>query len=84
MSEDIFKIKKQIVTEVVENRSLLSMTIKKYRKLKDLTQTQAAKELKVSRTALTNWETGESIPSAQNIVAMSNLYNITPNDLLGF
>lgn len=47
-----------------------------------ITVTQAAAALGVSRTTISNWETGKKKPTADNIVKMSEVYGCTTDKLL--
>jgi len=56
-----------------------------YRKLRGLTQTGLARCLEgTSRTSITNWEKGTSIPSLKSFVKLCRTLDITPNEFLGF
>ena len=46
-------------------------------------QKNAAKELKISNVTLSNWERGVSMPKANQIIAICNLYGV-PYDMLIF
>ena len=52
------------------------------RKSKSISQEELADNLEVSRQAISRWENGTSIPDANNILAISKLYNITADYLL--
>ena len=41
-----------------------------------------ADKLAVSRQAISRWETGTAMPDANNILALSKLYNVTTDYLL--
>ena len=47
-----------------------------------LTQADAAEALKVSRQAVSRWETGAVVPSAENLKYLSRLYGVSVDDLL--
>ena len=51
------------------------------RKAKGLSQEAAAELLSVSRQAVAKWENGKSRPSAENLLALSKLYGIPPEEL---
>ena len=46
-------------------------------------QKNAAKELKISNVTLSNWERGVSMPKANQIIAICELYGV-PYDMLIF
>ena len=47
-----------------------------------LTQVEAAQALGISRTAITKWENGDSIPKRHSIATVAKLYGCEPIDLL--
>lgn len=59
------------------NEKLLSL-----RKKNKLTQAQVSETLDVSRQAISNWETGAVLPSTDNLIALSRLYQIPVDHLL--
>ena len=58
-------------------------TIKLLRETAGLSQTALAKKLGVTRSAVNAWEMGLSIPTAQYIVALSQLFHVSTDYLLG-
>ncbi len=61
---------------------MLSDNIKKFRKLKKLTQEQTAEKLNVSRQTVSKWESGETIPDIYNCCELAKLYGISLDDLV--
>lgn len=61
---------------------IVSENIRKYRKLNAMSQDVLAERLGVTRQSISLWETGECLPSVYNIISLSELFNVTPNDLL--
>ena len=59
------------------NEKLISL-----RKKNKLTQIQVAEALTVSRQAISNWETGAVLPSTDNLLALSRLYQLPVDHLL--
>lgn len=59
------------------NEKLLSL-----RKKNKLTQAQVSETLDVSRQAISNWETGAVLPSTDNLLALSRLYQVPVDHLL--
>jgi transcriptional regulator with XRE-family HTH domain len=49
---------------------------------KSLTQLQVSESLNVSRQAVSNWETNKNYPDIVSIVLLSQLYNISLDELL--
>ena len=56
--------------------------IKKYRNEKGLTQEELSKILLVSRSAISNWEIGRNYPVLDSIVLLSDLFEISLDELL--
>ena len=52
------------------------------RKEKNLTQKQLAEILKVSDKAISRWETGKGFPDVTSLVALSEFFGISVNELL--
>jgi transcriptional regulator with XRE-family HTH domain len=62
---------------------ILSENIKKYRKLKGLTQNELAEKLVISPQSVSKWECGLSVPDISNLCKISNLLEISLDLLLG-
>lgn len=60
----------------------LSEKLLNLRKANDLTQEQLAEKLNVSRQAVSKWESGQSVPELDKIVALCELFDITTDYLL--
>ena len=58
--------------------------IKQLRKDNSMTQEDLAEKLSVSRQTISKWETSVTIPDADNIVAISKLFDITTDELLDY
>lgn len=56
--------------------------IKNAREENNLTQTQASESLMVSRQTISNWENGKSLPDILSVIRMSELYQISLDELL--
>ena len=52
------------------------------RKYYKITQDELANRLKVSRQAVSKWETGATIPDIEMLMQLSDLYGVTINDIL--
>lgn len=52
------------------------------RKLAALTQKQVADQLHVTRTTISNWETGRSYPDIASLLALSTLYQLSLDTLI--
>ena len=57
--------------------------IKKNRKEKKLTQQQLADILHTTNKAVSKWETGQSEPSAKNLIQLAQLFGVTVSELVG-
>ena len=63
--------------------NVIRMTLKSARVNKGLSQKEASKALKVSNKTLCRWENGVSVPKADKIDAICELYGV-PYDNLNF
>ena len=61
---------------------ILSEKIKLLRKESHLTQEELAEKLDVSRQAITKWETGEGMPDVENLKQISELFDVTIDELV--
>ena len=62
---------------------MLNEKLKKARLEHGMSQEKIAELLGVSRQAVTKWETGQSAPSSEHLIALSRLYGITMEELIG-
>lgn len=62
---------------------VLAGNIRKYRKAKGLTQNQLAQQIRISPQSISKWECGASVPDIQNLCAISEALDISPDLLLG-
>ncbi len=60
----------------------LAENLKKIRKDHNLSQEQLAEDLKVSRQAISKWESGNTYPEMDKILQICNRFNLDINDLL--
>lgn len=60
----------------------LGEKIRDYRKKAGLSQEQLAEELNVSRQAITKWETNKGVPDISNLIAISDEFGITLDELI--
>ena len=61
---------------------MLSDNIRKYRKLNQMSQDELADKLEVTRQSISLWETGQTQPTIDNVIALSKIFNISPDALL--
>lgn len=59
----------------------LNQKLTQLRKEKSLTQMELAEEINVSRQAISKWEIGKTVPSMENLICLSKLYDV-PLDYL--
>lgn len=83
----IVALRKYIKSEPVrkekeEYAKTLGGVIKKHRMVCQMTQKFVAETLGVSRQAVSKWENGSSDPSMTNLIALANLFDITPEEML--
>ena len=64
------------------NMNIISKYLQFLRKRNNYTQDDLAKELGISRQAVSKWETGTTIPDLEVLLKISKLYDITINDIL--
>lgn len=62
----------------------LAHNIKKYRKLRGLTQNELADRLFVTAQNVSKWETGKSVPDLDNLCKLTNIFAVSPDRLLGY
>jgi len=60
----------------------LASNIIKYRKKNHLSQEQLASALSISRQSISKWETGENLPSIDNLISLSGLLDISLDELI--
>lgn len=56
--------------------------LQELRKNKNLSQEKLAEKLDVSRQAVAKWENGETYPDIDNLISLSDIFNITLDRLL--
>lgn len=57
--------------------------IKKFRQEKEISQQELADYLAISRQTISKWELGKSLPDIENIVRLSDYFNISVDALIG-
>lgn len=55
----------------------VGMRIREVREQSDLTQEDLAKRIHVSRSSVESWECGQTYPSIDNCVALSNIFHLS-------
>lgn len=62
---------------------MISEKIKELRELSQISQSQLAKKLDVTRSSVNAWENGLSTPTTQYIVDMAKLFHVSADYILG-
>lgn len=62
---------------------MLSDNIRIYRKENNMSQDELAEKLGVSRQSISLWETGQSQPTIENIIALTKIFNVSTDAILG-
>ncbi len=60
----------------------LGETLKGYRQANHWPQEMIAQKMMVTRTSISNWETGKTFPDIVNIMKLSTIYGCTIDDLV--
>lgn len=58
------------------------MNIKRLRVSKNLTQEELASKLKINRTTVAMWESGESLPRAKTLIELARIFDCTVDEIL--
>ncbi len=83
MMFDRFKTKTNTSTEdTMFNMQQIGNRIASLRKAKDLTQQGLADKLAISFQAVSNWERGESMPDISKLVELSEILDVSVDELL--
>lgn len=64
------------------NLYIISQYLQLLRKKHGFTQEDLAKQLHISRQAISKWETGNTIPNLEILLKLSKLYDVSINDIL--
>lgn len=64
------------------NQEKIGKFIAKCRKRKNMTQAQLSEKLNLTSKAISKWETGKCLPDASVMMDLSNILDITVNELL--
>lgn len=62
---------------------MIADRIKNLREVQNMTQTDLAKQLGITRSSVNAWEMGISVPSTQYIVELASIFKISTDYLLG-
>ena len=61
----------------------ISDKLKELRISSGMTQKELAEKLHVSFQSVSKWELGKSLPSLESLIELSNIYNVSIEDILG-
>ncbi len=61
---------------------IISSNIKKYREEKNYTQEELAAHMNISRQSISKWERGDSLPSIDNLISLSDLLDLSLDELI--
>ncbi|MGT2755245.1 helix-turn-helix domain-containing protein [Streptococcus ovis] len=56
--------------------------LKKFRQEKNISQEELAKQLFISRQAISKWENGDATPDLDNLVKLSEIFTVSLNELV--
>ncbi len=69
--------------KIMYNTEKLAYNIKKFRKIRGMTQTQLAGKLYMTSQNISKWELGLSVPDIEKLCAMAEIFEISIDRLLG-
>lgn len=61
---------------------LIGVKLKEARLKKNMTQEEVAEKIFVSRQSISNWENNKTYPDIGNVIALSDLYDVSLDELL--
>ena len=64
-------------------KKVLAHYIRWLRLMNGMSQLDVAKKLKKTTNAISNWELGNTSPPVDDIMKLCDIYNVTPNQMLG-
>jgi len=79
----IMKYPRDYFTILSRGDGMVADKIKALRENRQITQTELAKHLGITRSGVNAWEQGISVPSTQYIVELANLFKVSTDYLLG-
>lgn len=63
-------------------KNMISMNLRRLRKIHQYTQENVAEKLNVSRQSIAKWESGETTPDLEHLLKFSRLYNVSLDNLV--
>ena len=67
----------------MKGQKMFNQNLQKLRAEKNISQEQLADKIGVSRQSVSAWESGKSSPELEKLVAISNLFNVSLDELTG-
>lgn len=64
-------------------KTIFAQNLRKYRKIRGMTQKALAKELHYSHTAIANYESGRNEPSLSDLCRLADILGVSTDALLG-
>ncbi|RSU02798.1 hypothetical protein CBF32_05905 [Vagococcus fluvialis] len=61
---------------------IISNNIKKHREAQHFTQEELANRMHISRQSISKWERGDALPSIENLIALSELLDLSLDELI--
>lgn len=85
MLKNILKNKKfrNFIAKVFMRNYHISMKLKEFRVMKNLTQQQIADKLEINQKTYSNYENGRAEPSVQNLIKLAKLFGVSVDALVG-
>lgn len=60
---------------------MIGENIRKFRKIKIMSQEQLAEALGISRQSVSKWETGAALPDTDNLIKVASVLGVSVEDL---
>lgn len=71
------------ITRINESRKEIGRRVAAARRMMDFSQEEASQRIGVSRTTVASWETGKSMPSAEDMSKICKVLKVTADELVG-
>lgn len=62
---------------------MIELRLKEFRELSKMSQRDVSELMNTPQSNYWKWEKGISMPDAEQIIKLCNIFNCTPNDLFG-
>ncbi len=77
------KVTRLTQTRAADYTANIGPTIRKYRKLADMSQTEFAEQFDTLRQTVGKWETGKAVPNMNKLIEICEWFNIPKEELFG-